>query len=352
MKNQDVLAEKLIKMISDSERTVLARVNEELVKLYWEMGKSISEESEKSYFGDFYMEQIADRIKTAFPEKKGFNTRGLYRMKKFYEVNKDDEFVIERLTQISWSNHMKIIDNSKTKEERHFYLLLSIRENYSARELDRQMKSKYYERYMLSNKKLEPNPIVGKKDNPFLDLYIIDFIDLPKEFNESDLKKGILENMKEFILEVGKDLTYVGQEYLVQVGGEDYRIDLVFFHRKLRCLVAFELKTGKFKPEYVSKMNFYLEALDRQKKNDFENPSVGIILCGEKNDEVVKYSMSRSLSPLMVSEYKLQLPDEKMLENKYHELLNSPVEEVQTLFGIAPGDETVEDIKDERLKDK
>jgi hypothetical protein len=128
--------------------------------------------------------------------------------------------------------------------------------------------------------------------------------------------------MRDFILELGRDFTFIDEEYRVQVGGEDYAIDLLFFHRGLQCLVAFELKIGKFKPEYVSKMDFYLEALDRQVKKEHENPSVGLILCATKNDEVVEYAMSRSMSPMLVSEYKLQLPNKEVLREKLQELIN------------------------------
>ena len=131
--------------------------------------------------------------------------------------------------------------------------------------------------------------------------------------------------MKDFILELGKDFTFIDEEYIVQVGGDDYRIDLLFFHRGLQCLVAIELKIGKFKPEYVSKLDFYLEALDRQVKKGNENPSVGLLLCATKNDEVVEYSMSRTMSPMLVSEYKLQLPDKKILQKKLQELVNIPM---------------------------
>ena len=172
------------------------------------------------------------------------------------------------LSQISWSNHLAIISKARTPEERHFYITLCIKENYSARELSRQIDSGYYERYMLSKEKLLPEPIKGLKENPFLDSYVIEFLDLPSNFKEPDLRKGLIKNMKDFILEVGRDFTFIDEEFRVQVGGEDYKIDLLFFHRGLQCLVAFELKIGKFKPEYISKMDFYLEALDRQKKNE------------------------------------------------------------------------------------
>ena len=213
----------------------------------------------------------------------------------------------------------------KSNMEREFYMRLCIKEGYSKRELERQINSGYYERYMLSKEKLLPEPIKGLKETPFLDSYVIEFLDLPKNFKESDLRKGLIQNMKNFILEVGKDFTFIDEEYRVQVGGEDFRIDLLFFHRGLQCLVAFELKIGKFKPEYISKMDFYLEALDRQKKKENENPSVGMILCASKDDEVVEYAMSRTLSPMMVAEYKLQLPDKAVLQKKLQELINMPL---------------------------
>lgn len=223
--------------------------------------------------------------------------------KKFYETYADDEFVTTLLSQISWSNHLAIISKAKTVEERHFYMSLCVKENYSARELARQIDSGYYERYMLSKEKLLPEPIKELNENPFLDSYVIEFLDLPSNFKETDLRKGLIRNMKDFILEVGKDFTFIDEEFRVQVGSEDYRIDLLFFHRGLQCLVAFELKIGKFKPEYISKMDFYLEALDRQKKKKNENPSVGMILCASKDDEVVEYAMSRTLQASSIPAY-------------------------------------------------
>lgn len=182
---------------------------------------------------------------------------------------------------------------------------------------------------MLSKEKLLPEPIKGLRENPFLDSYVIEFLDLPSNFKEPDLRRCLIKNMKDFILEVGRDFTFIDEEFRVQVGGEDYKIDLLFFHRGLQCLVAYELKIGKFKPEYISKMDFYLEALDRQKKKENENPSVGMILCASKDDEVVEYAMSRTLSPMMVSEYQLQLPDKSILQKKLQELINMPLLEAE-----------------------
>lgn len=292
--------------------------------MYWNIGAFLNKEAEKANFGDAYIDSISEYIQKQFPGIKGFNRRGLYRMKKFYETYAGDEFVTALLTQISWTNHLAIMSKAKTVEERHFYITLCIKESYSSRELERQIESAYYERSMLAKDKVLPEPIKGLKENPFMDSYIVEFLNMPKIYKEQDFRKALIENMKDFILELGKDFTFIDEEYKVQVGGEDYAIDLLFFHRGLQCLVAFELKIGKFKPEYVSKMDFYLEALDRQKKKEHENPSVGLILCASKNDEVVEYAMSRSMSPMLVAEYKLQLPDKKILERKLQELVNIP----------------------------
>ena len=324
MDNKVDFAVNLIKIIEDSRNNALKKVNEELICMYWKIGEYLSNEAKNTTFGDSYIDSIAKEIQGAFPGIKGFNRRGLYRMKQFYETYAEDEFVSAALTQISWTNHLAIMAKAKTIEERHFYITLCIKESYSSRELERQMDSGYYERYMLSREKLLPPPIKELGENPFLDSYVIEFLDLPKNFKEADLRKGLIQNMKEFILEIGKDFTFIDKEYKVQVGGEDFRIDLLFFHRGLQCLVAFELKIGKFKPEYISKMDFYLEALDRQKRKTNENPSVGMILCASKDDEVVEYAMSRTLSPMLVAEYRLQLPDKTVLQRKLQELINIP----------------------------
>lgn len=325
MKNEIGLAGNLIKIIENSRNSALRKVNEELIKMYWGVGEYLSKESQDAAFGDSYIDSIVKEIQVAFPGIKGFNRRGLYRMKQFYETYVDDEFVSALLTQISWTNHLAIMSKAKTMEERHFYIALCVKQSYSSRELERQIDSGYYERYMLSKQKILPKPLTELKENPFLDSYVIEFLNLPQNFRENDLRKGVIRNIKDFILEVGKDFTYIDEEYRVEVGGEDFRIDLLFYHRGLQCLVAIELKIGKFRPEYISKMDFYLEALDRQKKKENENPSVGMILCASKDDEVVEYAMSRSMSPMMVAEYKLQLPDKTVLQKKLQELISIPL---------------------------
>ena len=274
MGNDLISAASLIKIIDESRQNALKKVNEELINMYWKVGEFLSRESEQATFGDAYINGIASEIQEAFPGIKGFNRRGLYRMKKFYETNKDNEIVTPLVTQISWTNHLLIMSGCKTDEEREFYIRLCIKENYSKRQLERQLDSGYYERYMLSTEVLLPESVKKLGENPFLDSYVMEFLDLPNEYRENDLRKALIRNMKDFILELGKDFTFIDEEYKVQVGGDDFRIDLLFYHRGLQCLVAMELKIGKFKPEYISKMDFYLEALDRQVKKENENPSI------------------------------------------------------------------------------
>lgn len=324
MENEITLAGNLIEIINNSRQNALRKVNEELIQMYWNIGEYLSKYSETAEYGDSYIETISKEIQAAFPGIKGFNKRGLYRMRQFYEIYKNNPNVSPMVTQISWTNHLLIMSGCKSDEEREFYIRLCIKENYSKRQLERQMDSGYYERYMLSTEKILPEAVKKLGENPFLDSYVMEFLDLPNEFHENDLRKALIKNMRDFILELGKDFTYIDEEYKVQVGGDDFRIDLLFYHRGLRCLVAIELKIGKFKPEYISKLDFYLEALDRQVKKETENPSVGLLLCASKNNEVVEYSMSRTMSPMMVAKYQLQLPDKAVLQKKLQELVNIP----------------------------
>ena len=314
----------IITIVENAKERAYRKVNEELILMYQEVGKYISEKTKEASYGSGFVDNIAEFFFTNYPELKGFNRRGLYRMKQFYELYSGDEKVSTMLTQLSWSNHLKIMSGAKSKEEREFYINLAIKENLTHRELVRQMDSGYYERYILSNEVNSPAIQRAKQEthNLFMDSYVLEFLDAPKIGNERDFQKSILENLKNFILEIRKDFSFIGNEYRVQVGNHDYYIDLLFYHRGLSCLVAFELKIGEFKPEYVGKMNLYLEAMDREVKKQTENPSVGVILCASKDDEVVEFALSRSLSPTMVSEYRLKLIDKNLLQQKLKEYID------------------------------
>ena len=253
-------------------------------------------------------------------------------MKQFYETYKDDEKLSTLSRELSWSNNCIIFSREKTSEEREFYLKIAKNERYSARELERQIDSSLFERVAISDTKKALGLIPSGENLNFIrDNYMLEFLSLPEGFKEKDLRKQIVSNLKQFILEFGKDFVFVGEEYRVQVGNEDFYIDLVFFHRELSCLVAFELKIDKFKPEYIGKMDFYLEALDRDVKKIKENPSIGVILCADKDDDVVEYALSRNISPTLVAEYKTKLIDKNILRRKLHEFYEL-ADHCQTLY--------------------
>lgn len=317
----------VISIIENAKGRALKAVNAELINMYWEVGEYLSKLCADSSFGDKVIDEVANYIAETNPTIKGFNRRGLYRMRQFYETYKDDEFVTPLVTQISWTNHLLIMSKSKTKEERDFYIALAAKEHYSKRELERQLDSAYYERYMLSSGKQLPELVSQNIRESILDTYVLEFLDLPEQYSERNFRKAIIENLKQFILEFGKDFTFIGEEYRVQVGGQDFYIDLLFYNRALSCLVPVELKIGKFKPEHIGQINFYLEALDRDVKKPNENPSVGLILCASKDDVVVEYALSRSMSPTLVSDYTLCLPDKQILKDKLQELAELALEE-------------------------
>ena len=319
MKNDIILAESLIKIIDNSRKNALRKVNEELISMYWQVGEFLSKESEKASFGDSYIDTISNEIQTAFPGIKGFNRRGLYRMKQFFETYKDNELVSPLVTQINWTNHLLILSGCKTDAEREFYIRLCIKENYSKRQLERQLNSGYYERYMLSQKMLLPESVKQLGENPFLDSYVIEFLNLPNTFCERDFKKALIKNMKDFILELGKDFTYIDEEYPVLVGGEDFRIDLLFYHRGLQCLVAVELKIGKFKPEYIGQLLFYTNYIDAYVKSELDSNTIGIVLCPEANGFVCKTTLMNTKN-IAISKYKFinELPE--YLERKLREI--------------------------------
>lgn len=311
----------VVRMIHKARYNAIKGVNSELVKLYWNIGQYISKKLSTAEWGEGTVDRLAHYIQANHPEFKGFTRRGLYRMRQFYETYKDHVIVSPLVTQISWTNHLIILSKTKTIDEREFYIRLSVKENYSKRELSRQIDSGYYERATISKKKVSPVVTQIQHDavDIFKDTYVLDFLNLPESHSEKDLQQAIVANLKDFILEFGRDFAFIGQEYRIQVGRNDYFIDLLFFHRELKCLVMVELKIDDFKPEYLGKTNFYLEALDRDIRKKGENPSVGIILCKSKDDEVVEYALSRNLSPAMVAEYKTKLIPKKVLQQKLHE---------------------------------
>ena len=319
----------IIQLIKQSRTNAIKAVNAELINLYWNIGEHISKKIEQSEWGDSVVKELANFIQTQDPEIKGFSDKNIWRMKQFYETYKDFPKLSTLLREISWSHNLAIFSRCKTVEEKEFYLKLAKQENYSFRELERQISASLFERTMIGNSKLSTALRESNNDlaNTFKDSYVFEFLNLPEPHSESDLQRGLVRQMKNFILELGKDFLFIGEEYKLQVGNSDFYIDLLFYHRGLQCIVAFELKADKFKPDHLGQLNFYLEALDRDVRKPNENPSIGVLLCKDKDSEVVEYALSRSLSPTMVSEYKTQLPDKKLLQQKLHELFDNETDE-------------------------
>lgn len=324
MNDLEINFNEIAEIIEVRKNNAYRKVNEELISLYWDFGKYISEKIKNASWGNKTIDKLVKFINTNYPSLRGFNRSGIYRMKQFYETYKDNEIIAPLVRQLTWTNNTLILGATQTMQEKEFYIKMCIKYNYTKRELNRQINSGYFQRYMLSNGKtlISNTKIIDEEDYPntrILDTYSLEFLNLPNEFSEKDFRTAIIKNLKNFILEIGKDFSFIGEEYRIQVGNHDYFIDLLFYNRELSCLVAFELKIGEFKPEYISKMDFYLEALDRLEKKHAENPSVGIILCSNKDEEVVEFAMSRSMSPTLVAEYELKLIDKKLLLNKLRE---------------------------------
>lgn len=321
--------EPVLDIIEHAKNRAIRAANAEMIQMYWDIGKYVSDSVEDGGWGKSVVEDFSDFLRRHYPSAKGFSPQNIWRMKQFYETYRDKEKLSPLVREISWSNNLLILSGCKTDEAKEFYLRLCARNGYSKRELERQIDSMLYERTMLSDAKNKQLITRSEGMAALRDAYVFEFLELPPEHKEKDLRKAIVDNLKNFILEFGKDFTFVGEEYRVQVGNTDFFIDLLFYNRALSCLVAVELKVGKFKPEHIGQINFYLEALDRDVKKPNENPSVGLILCASKDDTVVEYALSRSMSPTMVSDYTLQLPDKKLLQEKLRELTDMAYTETE-----------------------
>ena len=312
----------ILTLIHQARKKAYQQTNSVLMELYWNVGKYVSNKTTNESWGKGVVEELAKYIKQQDPTIGGFTTRNIWRMKKFYEIYRDNPKLTPLVSQISWTNNLIILSGNKSDEEKEFYLRETIKNNYSKRELERQIASSVYERTLLGDKKRSTTvqKLPQKTDGVFKDTYVLELLGLPREHKEKDLQSAIVGSLKEFILELGIGFAFIGQEYRVSVGNKDFYIDLLFSHRYLQCLVAIELKIGEFTPRDLGQLEFYLEALDRDVKAPHENPSIGILLCKEKDDEIVEYALSRSLSPTIIANYETELIPKKLLKQKVDEL--------------------------------
>jgi predicted nuclease of restriction endonuclease-like (RecB) superfamily len=311
----------IVRLIESSRHQALQAVNTTLIDLYWQVGEVISKRIQVAEWGVGVVPKLAAYIARTNPELRGFTRSNLLRMRQFYELYRDEPIVAPLVRQLPWSHNLLIMAESKRPEEREFYIRLAIKSHWSKRELERQLQGAAFERTMLADLKVAPavRQLPQRAAGVFKDSYLVDFLDLPERHTESDLQTGLLRNLRKFLMELGDGFAFVGEKVRVQVGNQDFELDLLFYHRDLQCLVAFELKTGRFEPEHMGKLAFYLEVLDRDRKRPHENPSIGVLLCRTKDDEVVEYAMSRHLSPALVAQYETQMIPKAVLQRKLHE---------------------------------
>jgi predicted nuclease of restriction endonuclease-like (RecB) superfamily len=321
----------VVSLIQTARQRAFQAVNAELIALYWRIGEYVHDKIDADGWAKGTVVQLAAYIAKREPSLRGFSPQNLWRMRQFFEAYRNAPKLSPLVRELPWTHNLIILSQSKRPEEREFYLRIAIRERWSKRELERQFRLGAFERAVLAPPKL--SPAVRARHGQcaagnFKDTYVVEFLDLPPSHSEADLHQALLAQLKSFLIELGRDFCFVGSEYPVQVGGRDFALDLLFFHRGLNCLVAVELKVDRFEPEQLGKLNFYLEALDRDHRTPHENPSIGLLLCASKDNEVVEYALSRSLSPALIAEYQTQLPDKKLLAAKLHEFyaMNKPPE--------------------------
>ena len=311
----------VLNLIESAKQRAYRAANTELIDLYWAIGQYVSQKINTEGWGKNTVQLLANYIQLHQPSLRGFSAQNIWRMRQFFEVYQHDIKLSALLRELPWTHNLTILSRSKRPEEREFYLKMAIQERWSSRELERQFNTAFFERVVLSP--VKTSPIVTRNYpealNVFKDSYVVEFLNLPSEHNEADLHKGLLLKLRDFLLELGRDFCFIGSEYALQVGKQDFALDLLFFHRGLNCLVAIELKVTEFEPRDLGQLNFYLEALDRDHRKPHENPAIGVLLCASKDDEVVEYALNRSLSPALIAEYVTQLPDKKLLQAKLHE---------------------------------
>lgn len=325
-------------------------INRESLFISWEIGQYISAKLKNSEWGSNVVTQLSEYLKIKDPSLKGYSRRSLYKMVHFYKTYSDDRFLElisslklpdlleikdnsivptmsaqlqmpEFLTCITWSQHCEIMDSCNLLEANVFYILYSYNERLNVRELRRAIKTNAYMHVFagIENQSAGLKQIYPTAGYLFKDIAYLDFLGLPEKHKEKRLQKDILSNMKNFILELGKDFLFMEQEYPLQVGDKTFKIDLLFYHRGLQCLVAVELKTTDFEPAFMGQLEFYLEALDQDVKRSNENPSIGILLCKEANRDIVKYALNRSMSPTMVAKYERELIPKEILQRSLSE---------------------------------
>ncbi len=295
--------------IKSAQLKAVVSVNKELIRLYWDIGKRIVEEQAKSKWGDNFIENLSSDLSKEFPDLKGVSKTNLKNMKQWYLFYRKSDVISQQLVgQLPWGHNILIINKTKDLNEAIFYLQESIKNNWSRSILLHQIESEAHKRKGKSINNFEislPKIQSDLANETIKDPYVFDFLTLSDKYQEKDLENQLTDHITKFLLELGSGFAYVGKQYPLEVSGKDYYIDLLFYHLKLKSFVIIELKSKEFKPEYVGKLNFYLSAIDDKLKQNTDNPSIGIILCKNKDKITAEYALKDLTKPIGISEYKL-----------------------------------------------
>lgn len=324
-KNFTIFVKDIKNKILSSQYEALKSVNKELINLYWDIGKNIVEKQKQFSWGKSIVKNLSDELQKEFVGIKGFSVQNLWNMRQFYLEYYENEKLQTLSREIGWSHNVTIFQKTKDELEREFYIKMAIKFGWTYRVLDNHIENKSYEKYLLNQTNFDDTIVEQYKNQAKLavkDEYNFDFLELDKNHSEYQLEIGLINKIREFLAQMGTDFTFVGNQYKIEVDDEEYFIDLLLYHRRLKSLIAIELKIGKFKPEYAGKMNFYLSVLNDTIKLPDENPSIGIIICKEKKRTTVEYALKQSNQPIGVATYKLT----ESLPIEFKDLLPTPNE--------------------------
>jgi predicted nuclease of restriction endonuclease-like (RecB) superfamily len=319
--------------IRSAQYEALKAVNKELIALYWDIGKMIVTRQEGAKWGKSVVEQLAKDLQNEFPGISGFSSANLWRMRLFYETFANNEKLAPMVREIGWSHNLVILEKCKDDLEREFYMKMTRKFGWNKNVLIHQIENQTYEKTLLNQTNFEQNiseEIRNQAKLAVKDEYTFDFLELADEHSERQLEQAILARVEPFLQEMGGMFTFIGSQYRLEVGDKEYFIDLLLYHRQLKCLVAIDLKTGEFLPEYVGKMQFYLAALDDFVRLQDENSSLGIILCKSKNKTIVEYALRESNKPIGVATYQMVSTVPQELKNQ----LPAPEQVAKLLEGI------------------
>lgn len=317
--------------IRNAQYAALKAVNNELVGLYWDIGRMISEKQKELGWGKAVVENISEDLRKEFPASRGFSVANLWSMVNYYSVYKDDTILQSMTGEIGFTHNVIIFTKCKDRFVRQFYIESTVKFGWTTRVLEHQIENKTYKKYLLNQTNYDhesPKKFDHQKNLAIKDHYTFDFLELSEKHSERELEESLIRNVREFLLELGGDFTFVGNQFKLQLGDEEFFIDLLLYHRRLQCLVAIELKTGKFKPEYKGKMEFYLNVLNDLHKLPNENEAIGIIICKNKSRLVVEYSLRKASGSIGIASYSTgpELP-------RYYEDVLPSVEKIERGLG-------------------